>query len=347
VSQVLGTEAASDYLAMELAQAAYKLVCEMRPVKPGQQVLISADTASDLRVVKATAGAVHSVGGVPTVIWYPTNLEPMLSPPKPVAAAAAVAEVWIDYSVAYQLYSPAYHQAIQNGCFYVCLTGMDVDMMVRTIGRVNYPAMQAMAARLYQLSQAAGTVHVTNPAGGDLRMKIDKAGDPFWEPTTSEGGFPQMLGGQSGFMAVREAYEGVLVFDGAIWPPAEIGLLKSPVRLTIQEGYVQKIEGGIEAQVLSRWLDRAENPFAYLMDHACYGINPGVTQPTGRILEDERVFGCMQFGLGATAYGSPIHTDGVTLSPSVWLDNLQIEQDGRYIHPEIVAYCREMRTPGY
>ena len=56
MSQALGTEAASDYLVMELAQAAYKLVREMRPVKPGQQALISADTASDLRVVKATAG---------------------------------------------------------------------------------------------------------------------------------------------------------------------------------------------------------------------------------------------------------------------------------------------------
>lgn len=342
-----GIEPSADYYALELVHAAHKLVTEVRPVRLGQQVLITADTASDLRVVRATAGAALAVGAVPTVVWYPTLPAPMAEPPKPVLHAAAAAQVWIDFAVAYQLYSPAYHAAIQNGCIYLCLTGMDVDMMVRTIGRVHYPPMQAMAERLYHLSQAAETVHVTSPAGTDLTMKIDKAGDPFWEPPPEEGGFPQMLGGQSGFMAYRESYTGVLVFDGAIWPPAEVGILHAPVRLTLEKGYIKKIEGGPQATHFARWLESFDNPYAFLMDHACYGFNPGVMRPSGRILEDERVFGCMQFGVGATEYGSPAHTDGVTLNPSVWLDDLQIEQEGHYVHPELVAFCREMGAPGY
>ena len=96
--------------------------------------------------------------------------------------------------MAYQLYSPAYHAAIQNGCIYVCLTGMDADMMVRTIGRTSYAPLQEMATRLYQLSQAAEIIRVTSPAGSDATMRVDKAGDPFWEPPPAEGGFPQMLG---------------------------------------------------------------------------------------------------------------------------------------------------------
>jgi leucyl aminopeptidase (aminopeptidase T) len=83
------------------------------------------------------------------------------------------------------------------------------------------------------------------------------------------------------------------------------------------------------------------------MDHACYGFNPGVVRSTGRILEDERIFGCMQFGIGATEFGSPAHTDGVVLNPSVWLDDIQIEQEGRYIHPELVELCHLMGMPGY
>lgn len=343
----LGTETTSDYYALELAQAAHKLVTEMRPVQPGQQVLITADTASDMRVVRATAGAVQAVGGVPTVAWYPTLAAPMQAPPKPVSGATAQADIWFDFAVAYQLYSPAYHQALQNGCIYVCLTGMDVDMMVRTIGKVNYAPMQAMAARIYQLSQAADTVRVTNPAGTELTMKIDKKGDAFWEPQPSDRGFPQMLGGQSGFMAYRECYEGRLVFDGVIWPPAEIGVLHEPVRLVLEGGYAKKIEGGREANIFAHWLESFGNPYAYLMDHACYGFNPGVTRPSGRILEDERIFGCMQFGIGATEYGSPAHTDGVVLNPTVWLDDVLIEQEGRYIHPELVEFCRAMGAPGY
>jgi leucyl aminopeptidase (aminopeptidase T) len=197
------------------------------------------------------------------------------------------------------------------------------------------------------MSQAADRVRVTNPAGTDLSVKVDKAGDLFWEPPPPEGGYPQMLGGQSGFMIDRESCEGILVFDGALWPPAELGILGAPVRLVIEGGYVKAVEGGSEATIFSRWLESARHPEAYLIDHACYGFNPGVTRPTGRILEDERIFGCMQFGIGATEYGSPAHTDGVILNPSVWLDATQIEDTGRYIHRDLVALCQAMGAEGY
>jgi leucyl aminopeptidase (aminopeptidase T) len=343
----LGTESRDEYWDVELVHAANKLVTEMRPVEPGQQVLITADTAADLRVVQATAGAVHAVGGIPTVARYPALSEPMGEPPRPVARAVLGADIWFDFAVAYHLYSPSYHAAIANGCIYVCLTGMDADMMVRTIGRVDYAPLAEMATRLYQMSQAAEKVRVTSPAGTDLSMDVDKAGDPFWEPPPAQGGYPQMLGGQSGFMLNRQSCEGVLVFDGALWPPVELGILREPVRLIIRGGYIQQVEGGPEAAIFSRWLESYGHPEAYLIDHACYGFNPGVTRPTGRILEDERIFGCMQFGVGATDYGSPAHTDGVVLNPSVWLDDLQIQAGGRYSHPDLVALCRAMGARGY
>jgi len=343
----LGVEPRSEYLEIELAAAAHKLVTELRPLQAGQQVLITADTSSDLRVVRAIAGAVQVRGAVPTVAWYPTLPDPMMDPPRPVSQAVVAAEVWFDFAVAYQLYSPAYTRAVESGCIYVCLTGMDVDMLVRTVGRVPFGPLRAMADWLYRRSQEAERVHVTSPAGTDLWMKIDKAGDPFWEPPPAQGGYPQMLGGQSGFMAHRESYEGMLVFDGALWPPAELGLLRDPVHLRLERGYVKSITGGQEATIFARYLERAGNPYAYLMEHACYGFNPGVARPTGRILEDERVFGCMQFGVGATPFGSPVHTDGVVLNASVWLDEVQIEAEGRYMHPELVDFCRQMGVPGY
>lgn len=346
VSQ-LGVEPRLEYLAIELNQAARRLVTEVRPIQPGQQVLISADTSSDRRVIEAVAGAVYACEGIPSVIWYPTLAEPMLEPPAPVSAAAKAAEVWFDFAVSYQLYSPTYHQAIRNGCIYVCLTGMDVDMLVRTVGKAPFEPLQRMQEWLYRASQAASRVRMTSPAGSDLYMQIDKAGDPFWELPPVTGGYPQMLGGQSGFMAKRESYEGVLVFDGALWPPATLGLLKSPIRLEILGGYIQQIEGGFEVGIFRRWLENAANPYAYLMDHACYGFNPGVIRPSGRILEDERVFGCMQFGIGATELGSPAHCDGVVMNPSVWLDDMQIEQEGRYTHPELIEFCQQMGVSGY
>jgi leucyl aminopeptidase (aminopeptidase T) len=345
----IGTEGRNEYCDFELARAAHKLVTEVRPIAPGQQVLLTADTASDARVVQAVARATYALGGVPTVIWHPMQAQAMQQPPEPVARAATGAAVWFDFAVNYLLYSPAYYAALKAGTVYVALSGMDVDMMIRTIGLTDSSLLAQMARFLYEESQKADIIRITNPAGTDLSVKVDRdLFDPPWQPD-QPGGFAQMLGGQSWFHVNRENVEGVLVFDGVIWPPKEIGVLRSPVQLTFEGGYITEIDGGHEARILARWLKSFDHPNVYLLDHACYGFNPGVTRLSGRIVEDERLFGCIQFGIGATPkrYGSPAHTDGVVLNPSIWWDDRQIEEEGRYIHPDLVQLCQKMGVSGY
>src|SRR5688500_17447054 len=91
----------------ELSAAAHKLVTEVRPVQPGQQVLVTVDSAGDERAARATAAAAYAVGADAVFLTYPTQSEPMLAPPAPLAHAALGADVWFDFAVAYQLYSPA------------------------------------------------------------------------------------------------------------------------------------------------------------------------------------------------------------------------------------------------
>lgn len=345
----IGTEGRNEYYDFELGLAAHKLVTEIRPVLPGQQVLISGDTGSDARVIQAVARAVYAIGGVPTVIWHPMQSGTMQEPPMPVMKAVTGSNIWFDFAVAYLQYGPAYFAALECGSIYVALTGMDVDMLVRTIGRPKHKPLIEMANYLYINSQKANIIRVTNPAGTDFCVKVDQDfDDPPWIPD-KPGGYAQMLTGQSWFNVVRESTEGVLVFDGVIWPPKELGILRNPVRLTFEKGFIIKIDGGREAKIFARWLESFHHPNVYLLDHACYGFNPGVQKLSGRILEDERVFGCMQFGIGATPkkYGSPAHTDGVLLDASVWWDDVQIEEEGRYIHPGLVEFCKAMGAPGY
>ena len=97
-------------------------------------------------------------------------------------------------------------------------------------------------------------------------------------------------------------------------------------------------------RLFARWQRSSSYEEALLFDHFCYGFNPGVKQPSGRILEDERVFGCVQIGICATVFGSPLHSDGVVLSPSVWLDDHQTQTDGEYVDPEIAALTDRLIT---
>ncbi len=320
----------------ELRHAARVLLTEVRPVALGDRVLITADSQADQQVARATEAAARALGAEPTVLTYPTGI-PVGPVPEVVAEAALHARHWINFSVGYHLYSAAYEVAIASGCVYVELTGMDADMMIRTIGRVDNALLDAVKTLLYRKSQAVGTLRLTSPAGCDVTMAVDPAGDPFWEDPPSDRGWPQMLGGQSGCMVVRESANGTLVFDGAAWPPDSLGLLERPIVMTLVDGYATAFSGGREAELYEQWLRSFDSAEALMFDHFCYGFNPGVRKPTGRILEDERVFGCVQIGIGATELGSPVHSDGVVLSPTVWLDDRLIQADGAYVDPEIAA----------
>jgi leucyl aminopeptidase (aminopeptidase T) len=350
----IGTEARPEYLSFELARAARKLVEDVMLTKPGENVVITADTVTDWRVTEATAKAAFAAGAVPTVVWYDTRLSACIEPPAPVAGAVARADVWIEFAFAYTLYTPAFKAAIAAGARYICLTGMDTEMMVKTIGRVDYPKMIALGETLKRLLEGADEVRVTSPAGTDLvarnrGRKIRHSGR-----LADTKGYPIMLGGQVSWCPVEETINGRLVFDGALWPPAEIGLLRSPVALTLTDGVVTRIEGGIEAQILERWMRSYNDEKMFWLAHYSLGFNPGVTRCTGRIVEDERVFGCIEFGIGtqgaqlmAKTWSAAAHTDGIVLNPTISLDGAAIEKDGVYVHPEVVKACRQLGVSGY
>ncbi len=350
----LGTEMLREYLSFEVAGAARKLVEQVMLAKPGEAVVITADTSSDPRVVEATANAAHAAGAVPVVLWYPTKLGSGQEPPRPVAAAIADSEVWIEYAVGYLLYSNAYHRAMERGARYICLSGMDVDLMVRSIGQVDYPKMMALGERLQAAVGKARAVRVTSAAGTDLSADNGGRFVRHSGKLADTPGEPIMLGGQISWCPLENTISGHLVIDGTIWPPAEMGLVRSPVTLTIESGIVKRLEGGPEARIYERWLAAFGDPNMYRVAHYSLGFNPGVTKPTGRIVEDERMFGCFTMGIGtqglqmkATGWKAAAHTDCVLPAPTIHLDGEPLQVDGKYVHPEIVAACRDLGVPGY
>lgn len=350
----LGLEPTDQYLAFEAAGAARKLVEEVMLVRPGENMLITVDTMGDRRVAELIAQAAYAARAIPTLVVYPTSSAPVTEPPPPVAGAAARAQVWIELAVAYLLHTVAYRAALAAGCRYICLTGMDVDMLVRCIGRVDYSKLLALGETLQRIVAKANEVRVTSPAGTDLvaynrGRRVRHAGKVADTP-----GEPIMLGGQISWCPVESTIEGILVFDGALWPPAELGRLASPVKLEVHEGIIVAVRGGAEALVFERWLKSFGDPNMYRIAHYSLGFNPGVTRPTGRILEDERVFGCFVVGIGTQGaqiggltWQAASHADGVVLCPSIYLDGDPLEIDGQYVHPEVAEACRNLGVPGY
>jgi len=202
--------------------------------------------------------------------------------------------------------------------------------------------------KLADLTVNAERMRVTTPAGTDVSFENDRDRPVFREGIVLDKPGEYMLIGQVDWAPIEDSLNGTVVFDGSVWPPEELGLIKTPIALEVERGKVTKVKGGWEAKVYKKWLKSFQDSAMLNLAHISYGCNPGA-KLTGRMVEDERVWGCVQWGLGYQAESfrgragpAKSHTDGTCLNPSVWIDDAQIEREGSYVHADLATLARKL-----
>lgn len=343
-----------DYYEMELGKAARVLVEEMLAVKHGETFVITADTESDRRVVNATAQSAFAVGAKPMVIWLAAPMgvgkaaDPML-PVDALSEALKQADVWAEFNNKWLLYSTPFERAVfgNDKIRYINLVGMNVDMMTRLIGRVDMRQLATFMYEVRDLTKKARKVRVTTPTGTHLEFENNPEHPISCDVGKADVPGIHYLPGQIGWTPELQTIEGTLVFDGSIVPPC--GLLTEPVRITVEKGRAVKIEGGRQAAEFRKWLASFNDPHMFRLAHICYGFNPGAIL-SGNIVEDERVWGATEWGLGYQSAkdcppnGIPAvsHTDGICLNSSVWLDGVQLLNEGVVIDEYLKELAEEI-----
>lgn len=331
----------------ELKAAAKTITDYMCNIKKGETVLIYADTLVEDVVADSIAEASHAAGGVVSLLWYETRTRPDMEPPAPLVEAMQVSDVLIELAWMYLIHTRAVQSALDAGARYACLTMVTSSILKRCIGPTDkYKKVLELGDTMTELLEAAGELRMTNPAGTNLTCNIkdrliDHASKRIFGPREQT-----YVGGQVSWYPDPGTINGTLAFDGSMWPPEEIGLINTPIKVKVDHGEITGVEGGREAKVLKRWFESWENPNIYKLAHISYGLNPGA-RLTGNIVEDERVFGCLEVGIGAQppslgifkidpAEATEGHTDAIMLNPTVELDGQVIEKDGVFTHPELV-----------
>lgn len=339
----------------ELGKAADTLARELFKLRPGETFVITADTESNLRVVNATATAAHVVGAKPMVILLASPLgvseaaDSML-PVESLTAALSQADAWVEFNNEWLLYSTPYNRAMtaNKKLRYMNLVGMNEDMMVRLIGRVNYPVLSEFMQNVYDLTVRTKHFKLTTPAGGNLEFEND-----FDRRTSLSKGYAarpgsHFLAGQIAWAPQFESINGVLVFDGSVDPPLK--KLEKPIRMTVEKGRITKVEGGNEAVEFERWMNSWDHPQMRRLAHVSWAFHPGA-KLTGNIVEDERVWGATEWGIGAVGpifshqdepIAAPSHTDGICLNTSAWLDGRQFLDEGRIVNEEFRELAKKL-----
>jgi len=252
-------------------------------------------------------------------------------PPAEIAALMKVFKVVLCPTSKSLTHTNARRAASDRGVRIATLPGVTSEIMVRCMN-ADYNLIAARTKKLCSMLEKTSVVKVTSPAGTDvvLPMKGRKA-------HASTGLFRET--GQWGNLPTGEAYlaplegkaNGIMVVDGSM---AGVGMVSTPIRIDIRDGFAADISGGDEAAKLNTLL-RPHGREGRNVAEFGIGTNDRAIL-SGKILEDEKVMGTIHiaFGDNKSMGGSvavPSHLDGLVKFPSVWFDEIQIMKDGNFL----------------
>lgn len=338
-------------IAPEVARAADVLVRDYSAVKPGEAVLITADTHSNMTVVEATLNAANNLGAktvvniVPRVPFQGGLSNPYIA--EPLAAAIGAADVWIDFMFPNIAGSEPYEHAIHK-VRYIMGGDVTADGLVRMFAKVDLDRLYDVHRAFIDVTNAAvgKEGRIINDRGTDVSFELGKL--PFPKPRRAEKPGLYTVPGAVGLWPVPDKVKGYIVIDGAFHE--YYTQMSPPMKLKI-DGQIRDVAGGgPERKVMDRALRRAAKGNYGKVIHFTCGIQPSARYTGRSFIEDQRVMGNDAVGLGTPFWepgGGENHPDAVVSTQTIWIDGKLIVKDGTIVGPAKLKKHADKLQPIY
>lgn len=316
------------------------VVQKLAKVRPNENVLVLADTWTDVDVAKACLSAVVNVGAKGNLLFIEKLSHTDMSELSTVAAGAIKgADVIIGLCETMFVEKEATRIARENGTRITStmVRGQE-DFVINGIVDVDYPALAKQGEKIAELWRKTDICRVTSEIGTDISFSFKNRPVDIGDGVVDKPGQLDFFPGVDVNIApVEDTINGVLVVDGAVDPGSK--LVDQPITLKIEKGIIKSIEGGMDAANFKTALESVKHPAAFAMCHFTLGLNP-VAKPCNIMGETEHIFGAVTCGFGnqdpafkGSVGECPIHADVVLLSPTITLDGKVLFSKNK-INPE-------------
>ena len=313
-------------MSAELDRAVRTVVRECMSVSPGEEVLVICNPVTE------EIGALMRIeaqgdGASATLAVMSERESPAAEPPTVVAAGMVEADVVLAPTIQSISHTAARKRASEEGVRIASLPGVTEDMLTRLMAG-DLSEVRRRGWALSDILNGGSEVRITCRHGSDLRFGLENrlsivdAGE-----LGNRGAFGNLPCGETFIAPLEGSAQGTLVVDGSI---AGIGLLDTPVSLTVRNGHLTDTTGS-DGALLMEMLS-PHGPDGTNVAELGIGTNEEALL-TGNILEDEKILGTCHVAFGASAaiggtVQVPVHIDCVVLEPTVEVDGETIVSGG-------------------
>ncbi len=328
-------------------------------LREGEETLIIVDNDTPMDLPNAFYSIAQSIGAEPTLLTVPSSfLEIEKRLPKVALIALRACDVYIPMTATTgrATHDIEYAKVLGEKKVRVIITGGwhggGLSEILKALREHDYKQVYATTKALCEWLADKKTVRLTSEQGTDLTMSIEdifnwkiEGGMKRWDGgMATEAGEEMMFPDGEAWGAPREGTtEGVVVCNGSI----ALGICGSskgpdtPVKLTIKEGRVVKVEGGAEAKQIHDLIETI--PGVDNIAEIAWGTNRfskvGETQGPRAQEWDKHCAGTLHFALGHNVYqaypfgtvDSPIHFDFTLRNHTCVVDGETIVKDERLL----------------
>lgn len=332
---------------------AWRTVLELSRLKAGQSVTVLTGPMTNEQTLRTAINAAQAAGAIVNRLdMLPVNgsvshsrdliayvgTTPLTGNPAALAMCKA-SDLILDLMLL--LFSPEQAEILEAGTK-ILLAVEPPEVLARM---VPTPADKGRVAAGAAIIAQSSAMRVTSAAGTDLTCRLGQY------PPVQEYGFVDEPGRwdhwPSGFVLTwpneGESEGRIVIARGDILLPLK-RYVADPIELTVEKGYVTKIDGALDAELLSDYMAAFEDPEGYAMSHIGWGLQDRARWSTLSLYDREQTVGMdarafsgnFLFSLGPNtevggSRNTACHIDVPLRHCTVMLDERTVVRDGALV----------------
>lgn len=306
-------------------------------VRRGEEVMVVTDTNMDPLICQAVMAVIRSKGADPTLMMYTPRAHHTAEPTRAVAHALKGSDICVYLTTTALAHSEFSEHRGNVGV--LLMEEATVEILTSPGCQLDEADLQLILKRerwVREFWMEGGDVHVTTPAGTDLKAKLAKGDKRVGKvreilfPEGEKRGAGTWPFGECRTTPLEGSGEGRVVWD--ICGHAPPGRYGQPVVLTVEAGRVVKIEGGREADGVRRYLETHGDDNSYAAPaEISVGLNHKATI-MGAVRNDKKALGTSHIAIGRSDIGgtlvSATHFDGLMARPTITVNGKAFIKEG-------------------